>query len=117
MSNAAVTTRGTALLCIELLIALKNYAIGQQPEPTGTPTGEHTLLSPDELNSLVAPVALYPDTILGQVLVASTYPLEIVEAARWLETNSNISGNASAEAAARQPGMPACKRSCCFLKC
>jgi hypothetical protein len=97
-----VTARGTALLCIGLLIALKPYA-AQRPDPTGTPPGAHIVLSPDELDSLVAPVALYPDAILSQVLVASTYPLEIVEAARWLETNSNLSGKALAEAAAQQP--------------
>jgi len=98
-----VTARSTVLLCIGLLIALKPYAIGQQPEPTGTPPGAHTLLSPGELDSLVAPVALYPDPILSQVLVASTYPLEIVEAARWLETNNNLSGKALADAVAQQP--------------
>jgi hypothetical protein len=99
-----ITARGTAILCIGLLIAQQPYAIAQQPQPTGTLPGQsQTLLSPDELNSLVAPVALYPDPILSQVLVASTYPLEIVEAARWVKANSNLSGRALADAAAEQP--------------
>jgi hypothetical protein len=99
-----ITARGTAILCIGLLIAQKPYAIAQQPQPTGTLPGQsQTLLSPDELDSLVAPVALYPDPILSQVLVASTYPLEIVEAARWVKANSNLSGRALADAAAEQP--------------
>jgi hypothetical protein len=96
--------RGIGILCIGLSIALESYAIPQQPQPPGTrPAQPETLLSPGELDSLVAPVALYPDPILSQVLVASTYPVEIVEAARWLEDNRNLSGKALAEAAAAQP--------------
>ena len=60
-------------------------------------------LTPGQLDSLVAPIALYPDPILSQVLVASTYPLEIVEAGRWLSQNSNLKGKALADAAAKQP--------------
>jgi hypothetical protein len=61
------------------------------------------LLSADQLDSLVAPLALYPDPILSQVLVASTYPLEIVQATQWLNQNSSLSGKALADAAAQQP--------------
>jgi Protein of unknown function (DUF3300) len=57
--------------------------------------------SQNELANLVAPVALYPDGLLGQVLVASTYPDEVVEAQWWLEANGNLSG-AQLVAAARQ---------------
>jgi hypothetical protein len=55
------------------------------------------------LDSLVAPIALYPDPILSQVLVASTYPIEIVEAGRWLEQNSSLKGKALTDAVAKQP--------------
>ena len=90
-----ITARGTAILCIGLLVAPEPYAFAQQPQPTGISPGQsQTLLSPDQLDSLVAPVALYPDPILSQVLVASTYPVEIVEAARWMQANSNLSGKA-----------------------
>jgi hypothetical protein len=99
-----IGARGTTILCIGLLIAQEPYAIAQQTQPTETPPPQpETLLSPGELDSLVAPVALYPDPILSQVLVASTYPLEIVEAARWLKANSNISGKVLVNAAADQP--------------
>src|SRR5262245_29298826 len=98
-----MTARSTAILCTGLLIIQNPYVIAQQPQPPGTPPAQsQILLSPPQLDSLVAPVALYPDPILSQILVASTYPVEIVEAARWLEENNNLSGKALAEAAAQQ---------------
>jgi len=48
------------------------------------------LLGPAQLEQLVAPVALYPDPLLGQVLIASTYPLEIVHAARWVRDSAGL---------------------------
>ena len=64
------------------------------------------LLSPDQLDNLVAPVALYPDPLLSQVLAASTYPLEIVEAQQWLGQNSNLSGAQLMDAARQQNWDP-----------
>jgi hypothetical protein len=46
-----------------------------------------------ELDQLLAPIALYPDTLLSQILMASTYPLEVVEAARWSRANPGLKGN------------------------
>lgn len=60
-------------------------------------------LSPQELDSLVAPVALYPDSLLSQALVASTYPLEIVQLQQWLEQNKNLKDKALSDAAMKQP--------------
>lgn len=51
-------------------------------------------LKPEELDQLVAPIALYPDTLLSRVLIASTYPLEVVEAERWVSSNKNLKGDA-----------------------
>ena len=51
-------------------------------------------LSQAQLESLVAPIALYPDSLLSQVLMASTYPLEVAEAANWQNANKNLKGNA-----------------------
>ena len=98
------TARGTAILCVGLLIAPKPYALAQQPQPTGSTQGQpQTVLTSGQLDSLVAPVALYPDPLLSQLLVASTYPLEIVEASRWLKQNGNLQGKALSDAAAKQP--------------
>ena len=55
-------------------------------------------LSMPELQSLIAPIALYPDALLSQMLIASTYPLEIAEAANWLRSNSHMSSAALQDA-------------------
>jgi hypothetical protein len=62
--------------------------------------------SPDQLNAMVAPIALYPDNLLSQVLAASTYPLEVVEAAQWLRQNGNLQGQQLVDAARQQNWDP-----------
>jgi hypothetical protein len=59
-----------------------------------------------ELEALVAPIALYPDPLLGQVLVAATYPLEIVQAQQWMARQPDLTGDALLEAAQKQPWDP-----------
>jgi Protein of unknown function (DUF3300) len=60
------------------------------------------LLAPQQLDDLVAPIALYPDALLSQVLVATTYPLELVEAQQWLQHNSGLTGGKLMDAARQQ---------------
>ena len=57
----------------------------------------------EELDQLLAPIALYPDTILTQILIASTYPLEVVEAERWVKKNKKLKENALKAALEKQP--------------
>src|SRR6266404_436014 len=71
-----------ALTALSVLLLTVPAGFGQQQAAP--------LLSPDQLDNLVAPVALYPDPLLSQTLAASTYPLEIVEAQQWLQQNSNL---------------------------
>ena len=59
--------------------------------------------SAQDLDQLVAPIALYPDALVAQVLAAATYPTEIVEANRWLQENSTLKGDALAKAVDQQP--------------
>jgi hypothetical protein len=59
--------------------------------------------SQEELDQLLAPVALYPDSLLAQALMASTYPLEVVMADRWVKQNKNLTGDKLIEAADKQP--------------
>src|SRR5262249_53574642 len=97
-------TRVPAVLCAVVLVAPQSYIFAQQPQqqPIRQPASTG-VLSTQQLDSLVAPLALYPDPILSQVLVASTYPLRIVQAERWLGQNSSLTGKALADAAAKQP--------------
>src|SRR3954470_9792920 len=59
-------------------------------------------LPPAELDALVAPIALYPDSLLSQALVASTYPLELIQMQQWLEANKNLKDKALTDAAMKQ---------------
>ena len=61
---------------------------------------------PEEIDALVAPIALYPDSLLSQIFMASTYPLEIVEANRWAKQNQNLKGDALAQALEKQDWDP-----------
>ena len=58
--------------------------------------------SPEELDQMLAPIALYPDALLSQVLMAASYPLEIVEAARWSQANPNSQGRCRGQRRRRQ---------------
>jgi uncharacterized protein DUF3300 len=71
-------------------------------------------LTPEQLDELVAPVALYPDALLTQVLIASTYPLEIVEAQRWLAKNPKLEGTALETALKDREWDPSVKSLCAF---
>ena len=72
----------------------------EQPGQTAPPPAQP--LNPQQLQNLVAPIALYPDTLLSQILVASTYPIEVVEAQQWLQQNRNLKGQQLMDAAKTQ---------------
>jgi Protein of unknown function (DUF3300) len=61
---------------------------------------ERKTFSPEELDQMLAPIALYDDALLSQVLMAASYPLEIVEASRWSQANPNLKGDAAVAAVA-----------------
>jgi len=63
----------------------------------------------EELDQMLAPIALYPDSLLTQVLMASTYPLEVVQADRWARQNKAMKGDALAKALEAQPWDPSVK--------
>jgi uncharacterized membrane protein YgcG len=70
--------------------------------PPPVASSAQTLLSEGQLDQLLAPIALYPDPLLSEVLMASTYPLEVVEAQRWVTQNKSMQGNALKDAVAKQ---------------
>src|SRR5271167_1223760 len=75
----------------------------QQPPPLPPPD---QTLSPQQLENLVAPIALYPDPLLSQIMVAATYPLEVVQASQWLQRNPGLTGAAVTQAAQEQNWDP-----------
>src|ERR1700745_3590549 len=91
-------------------LALSSTAFAQQAQSqemtTTTNDQQTTTLAPQELDSLVAPIALYPDPLLAQTLAASTYPLEVIQLQQWMNNNKNLQGKALADAAAKQPWDP-----------
>ncbi|HEY6931200.1 MAG TPA: DUF3300 domain-containing protein [Thermoanaerobaculia bacterium] len=105
-----------ALFLSSLLVFGDGFLIAQQsqPPPAGAATAQEGTpapaadekLSPDQLDSLVAPVALYPDSLLAQTLAASTYPLELVQLQQWMAKNPNLKDKELADAVAKQPWDP-----------
>src|ERR1700747_3663094 len=98
---------GRLLLAFAILVASAAGAAAQQPAPTPTPPPpssqpDQTLLKPEQLEALVAPIALYPDALLANMLAAATYPLEVVEADRWIKDNKNLKGDALATEAGKK---------------
>jgi len=69
-----------------LIVLLSLYVVAEAQERSATATSP---LTAAQLDQLVAPIALYPDPMIAQVLMAATYPLEVVEADRWLQSPSN----------------------------
>src|SRR6476620_5706183 len=70
-----------------------------QPQPQPQPQGTKNF-KPEELDQMLAPIALYPDPLLSQILMAAGYPLEVVEAARWQQANPALKGDAAVAAVA-----------------
>ena len=66
------------------------YAPGTGPEQAASPQAQNAKIPTDQMDSLVAPIALYPDPLLAQILAASTYPLEIIQLQQWLSKNPGL---------------------------
>jgi hypothetical protein len=99
--------REIALAGIAFLLLGSTAALAQQAESqVMTTTEEAPKLPSGELDSLVAPIALYSDPLLAQTLAASTYPLEIIQLQQWMDRNKNLTGKALADAVAKQPWDP-----------
>src|SRR6267378_5659518 len=109
--RSAVNTHSAGSLVAALLVALLGFSdlavfAQQEPKPTSAPVQDAedaARIPDDQLESLVAPIALYPDPLLAQVLVASTYPLELVQLQQWLAKHKDLKDKALADAVAKQP--------------
>ena len=97
--------RNSWIVLISALAIAASAATAQTPGPPpnqAPPNQAAPALPPQQLDNLVAPIALYPDPLLGQVLAASTYPVELVEAQQWLLANDNLTGRPLMDAARQQ---------------
>ena len=95
---------GLSLICIVLMAGMGSAVQAQEPvaPPPSQAQAQAQPLAPQQMDNLVAPIALYPDPLLGQVLAASTYPVELVEAQQWLQGNKNLQGQQLTDAARQQ---------------
>ena len=112
-----ISRGAVALACACLLVPGEGILLAQAapaaPAAAAAPAAE-VKLPPDQLDSLVAPIALYPDPLLAQTLAASTYPLELIQLQQWLAKNTNLKDKALADAVAKQPWDPAVQSMAAF---
>ena len=107
-----------AIVCVASLpwsspLVLAQEAPQAQSQEMAT-TEEAPKIPNDQLDSLVAPIALYPDAMLAQTLAASTYPLEVMQLDQWMDKNKNLKDKALADAVAKQPWDPSVQSMAAF---
>ncbi|HWY67756.1 MAG TPA: DUF3300 domain-containing protein [Terriglobales bacterium] len=97
-----------AILCSIALLPGDTLAdpLQSAAAPVAAPQSQRATIPADQLDSLVAPIALYPDPLLAQVLAASTYPLELIQLQQWITKNKNLKDKALADAVSKQPWDP-----------
>jgi hypothetical protein len=102
-----------SLLSLVLLLAVwpQNVSAHQDPQapPQAPPAPPYTQGTPEQLQQLVAPIALYPDSLVAQILAGSTFPEQIVEADRWVQEHGDLKGDALGQAVDQQPWDPSVK--------
>ncbi len=90
----------------------QNLMAAYQDEDTQAPVEApppNTRQTPEQLQQLVAPIALYPDSLVAQILAASTFPEQVVEADRWVQAHPDLNGDALGQAVESQPWDPSVK--------
>jgi uncharacterized membrane protein YgcG len=101
-----------SVLALVLLFAAYPQSVVAQEEPgplqapAGPPYQEQT---PEQLQQLVAPIALYPDSLVAQILTASTFPEQVVEADQWVQAHPDLKDDALGQAVDQQPWDPSVK--------
>jgi len=107
-ANAKVSLTKLSLLALSTLLAsgCVSAAPAQQTQVQTQQVMPQGSYSEAEIAQLLAPIALYPDSLLSHILIAATYPLEVIQAERWLRDNPHLNGTAAVEAATDQPWDP-----------
>src|SRR5215471_4241309 len=108
MKFPTLSSRLTAVVCSVMLVPGTAQLTRAEPvsQEASAPQEAAPKIPNDQLDSLVAPIALYPDPLLAQVLAASTYPLEIIQLQQWLTKNKDLKDKALADAVAKQSWDP-----------
>jgi Protein of unknown function (DUF3300) len=94
----------TQMLAIALIMLM-----AMPPGSFSQEAGEKTIFKQEELEQILAPIALYSDSLLSQILIASTYPLDVVQADRWAKKNKDIKGDALTNALEKEEWDPSVK--------
>ena len=109
MRALTIIMRGVAWIVIAMLVVPP----GVPAQDSGQPEQTYRF-SEAELAQMLAPIALYPDSLIAQILMASTYPLEVVEAERWMSQNKNLQGDPLDDALRGKTWDPSIKTLCHF---
>ena len=97
------------LSCCLVLTSMTGVLASQADQSAPQGQVQSAQLSPEQLQQLVAPIALYPDSLVAQILAAATYPDQVVEADRWLEQHPELKGQQLAQEVDKQPWDPSVK--------
>ncbi|MFA5352791.1 MAG: DUF3300 domain-containing protein [Thermodesulfovibrionales bacterium] len=114
MKTARIIMHGLALMVIAMLVMQTGAAAQDSTEPEQDRGEQAVSFSKEELSQMLAPIALYPDSLIAQILMASTYPVEIVQAERWLRQNKDLKGDALDSALLEKSWDPSIKSLCHF---
>lgn len=115
------TPHRLSMIVLALSVTWAAPTIGQSAGQAGSaaPQAQNAnapVFSAQEVDAMVAPIALYPDALLSQVLMAATYPLEIVQAARWSKSTGNAGGDAALSKVSDQTWDPSVQSLVAFPK-
>merc|ERR1711916_362028 len=88
---------GKRILSLILISLLGSTQVQAMSAPESTELVQSQRVSEAELDALHAPIALYPDSVVTHILIASTYPLQVIDAQRWQQSNDNLSDDTLAE--------------------
>jgi len=102
MRTSTIAVATIEALAVFMLAAIQGPLLAQQPADSAQQT-------PEQLQQLVAPIALYPDALVAQILTASTYPAQVVEADRWMQQHSDLKGDDLGNAVNGQSWDPSVK--------
>src|ERR1700680_338006 len=97
------------LCCLLVQFTAQADSYGPASQSDQQPPTASVQQSPEELDQLVAPIALYPDALVAQILAAATYPTEVVEVDRWMQQHPDLKGDTLAQAADAQSWDPSVK--------